>query len=86
MSGVDERDERDEADEHVDLLLHGAELFRHPGAYEQGAEVPTVLARPDERVASPQSSPELVDVVIPSHDLNVIFSLANNRTSVNLFY
>jgi hypothetical protein len=27
-----------------------------------------------------------VNVVIPSHDLNVIFSLANNRTNVNLFY
>jgi hypothetical protein len=26
------------------------------------------------------------DVVIPSHYPNVIFSLANNRTSVNLFY
>jgi hypothetical protein len=26
------------------------------------------------------------DVVIPSYDPNVIFSLANNRISVNLFY
>jgi hypothetical protein len=26
------------------------------------------------------------NIVIPSHDHNVIFSLANNRTSVNLFY
>jgi hypothetical protein len=25
-------------------------------------------------------------VVIPSHDLNVIFSLANNRSSVIVFY
>jgi hypothetical protein len=72
MSGVDERDERDEADEHVDLLLRGAELFRHPGAYEQGAEVPAVLARPDERVASPQSSPELVERAargLPPHEV-----------------
>jgi hypothetical protein len=55
MGRIDERDERDEADEHVDLLFRGAELFGHPGADEQGAEVPAVLARRDERVAPPRS-------------------------------
>jgi hypothetical protein len=72
MSGVDERDERDEADEHVDLLLRGAQLFRHSSAYEQGAEVPAALARPDERVAPPQSSTELVERAprgLPPHEV-----------------
>jgi hypothetical protein len=34
----------------------------------------------------PAQETQLGAVVIPSHDPNVIFSLANNRTSVIVFY
>ncbi|TVU08639.1 hypothetical protein EJB05_42050, partial [Eragrostis curvula] len=67
-----ERDERDEADEHVDLLLRGAEPVGHAGADEQAAEIATVLARRDERVASPQSALELLErppCSLPPHNL-----------------
>jgi hypothetical protein len=72
MGSIDECDERDEADEHVDLLLRGAELFGHPGADEQGAEVAAVLARRDERVAPPQSATELIERAprgLPPHEV-----------------
>jgi len=72
MCSVDERDKRDEADEHVDLLLHGAELFGHPGAEKQVAEVPAVLARRDEGVAPPQGVMELLEGPprgLPPHQL-----------------
>ena len=72
MCSVDKRDERDEADEHVDLLLHGAELFGHPGADEQAAEVPAVLARRDEGVAPPEGVMELLQRPprgLPPHQL-----------------
>jgi hypothetical protein len=35
---------------------------------------------------APDEDGNLLAVVIPSHDPNVIFSLGNNRTSVIVFY
>jgi hypothetical protein len=72
MSSVDERDERYKTDEHVDIFLGGAERVGHPGAGEQAAEVPAVLARRDERVAPPQRAPELLERPprgLPPHQL-----------------
>jgi hypothetical protein len=52
-------------------------VLPNPRPLDEGLHVVLLLAQPTKK---------LEDVVIPSHYPNVIFSLANNRTSVNLFY